>query len=42
MSRGLHFLLDGNTKGYEVVENISKKGELNPLIVSTAKFAKSI
>ena len=33
MSRGGHLILDGNPKGYEVVEHISTKVEVNPLML---------
>ena len=42
MSRGGSLILDGNPKGYEVAEHISKKAELNPRMLSTLKNAKSI
>ena len=42
MSRGGHFLLDGNTKGYEVEEHIATKVEVNSWMLSTMENPKSI
>ena len=42
MSRGGHFLQDGNPKGYEVAEHIYTKVEVNPRMISTLKNEKSI
>ena len=42
ISRGRHFLLDKNPKGYEVAEHISTNVKVNPQIISTLNNKKSI
>ena len=42
MSRCGFLILDGNPKGCELAERISKKVEVNPQMISTFKKAKSI
>ena len=42
MSRGAHLILYGNPKGYEVVEHIAKKIEVNPGMILTLKNEKFI
>ena len=42
ISRGGHLLLDGNTKGYKVSDNIATKVEVHPQMLSTLKITKYI
>ena len=42
MSRGVHFLLDGNPKGCEVAEHIATQFEVNPWMLSTLKKVDEI
>ena len=42
ISRGRRLIMDGNPKGYEVAEHISKKVEVNPQMLSILKNANSI
>ena len=42
ISRGGRFVLDINTKYYEVEEHIATKVKVNPQIISTFKNEKSI
>ena len=42
MSIGGSFILDGNSKRYEVAEHIATKTEINPWMLFTLKNEKSI
>ena len=42
MSRDGRFIMDRNTKGYEVAEHMATKVDVNPRMLSTLENEKSI